>query len=435
MLFWICWSCSLANEARHPFFLVSSLSARSLSLSPSLSISLCVANLEQMRRLLAYEEPDFVVFGGDQISDYWGGAPYPKPLSWVTQKWSLALSPMFENGRRTPFATIMGNHDYGVEGTADTLLTFDAGHPGSLTRPSNDTSYVLELVDSVSSEAVMRFYMFNSGPVGMYQRHVDWYRSTSAGLKGNQKGKPAPALAFIHIPLVEFMYAYNAGTYRGHMGDRDGVCCQKTDHSLFQSFVEFDEVKVVSSGHDHGNNFVGQWQGIQLAYGLKTGDGGYDIESKRGARVFLISTGTNGSPRDVKGSLLYSQSNPIGNPGGRNKTLTVHSWLRFENGDIDFQDNPLLEPPRYQLEGCCIAPPKEIPWPLIIMTTITSLLVVAALALLVRAYVSYRRTISSARSASPRSIASSQELSINTTEMQELISTREADAENLHHED
>lgn len=380
-----------------------------------------------MRRLLKFEEPDLVVFGGDQISDYYGDAPYPKPLKWATEKWEMALSPMFENGRRTPFATIMGNHDYGVDATADILLGFDSGHSGSLSRPSNDTAYFLEVRDMEGSDAITRLYMFNSGPAGMYQRHEDWYRSTSTRLKRskNLESRPTPAIAFIHIPLKEFMYAYNAGAYRGTMGDRDGICCHKTDHKVFEAFVELDEVKVVVSGHDHGNNFVGEWQGIQLAYGLKTGDGGYPIDEKKGARVFQLSMSSSindSTQQEVMGSILYSET-----ISRENRTLTIHSWLRYENGDFDAQDTISLEPPTYALEGCCISPPKETPWAFIITTTITAVMVCLALALLVRSYFSYKRTSSTSTLLE----------FYNATEMEELvvIGAGGVSEEVLHHED
>ena len=381
-------------------------------------------NIAQIRQLLHHENPDFVVFGGDQISDYDSGAPKPKPLEWAMRRWTLALSPMFENRRRLiPYATILGNHDYGVQGSADDLLKFDAGHPGSLTKPSNDTGYVLEVVDSDGVRPLVRLYMFNSGPAGFQLRHVDWYRSTSNRFGSRRKGASpsssstsAPALAFIHIPMQEFLHAYNAGAFRGQMSDRDGICCQETQTDMFDVFVEHNEVKVISSGHDHGNNFVAEWQGIKLAYGLKTGYGGYGIGTQTGARMFLISsvdvdgdgvvgggqnTNMNGKNHNF-GTVMYSESVPSEKRDGRNRTTTIRSWLRFVDGSVDHQDTVIQERPALQLQECCVAPPKQVRWSFLITTTLAAIGTLLGLFLIAKAFLAFRRSAPSSSTAHMR---------------------------------
>lgn len=47
--------------------------------------------------------------------------------------------------------------------------------------------------------------------------------------------------------------------------------------------------KGVFSGHNHNNDFIGKYLGISLAYGRKTGYGGYGPKGlQRGARVIEL---------------------------------------------------------------------------------------------------------------------------------------------------
>ena len=46
----------------------------------------------------------------------------------------------------------------------------------------------------------------------------------------------------------------------------------------------------MTCGHDHNNDYYGQYKGINLAYGRKTGYGSYGpYKFLRGARVFEIT--------------------------------------------------------------------------------------------------------------------------------------------------
>jgi hypothetical protein len=49
-------------------------------------------------------------------------------------------------------------------------------------------------------------------------------------------------------------------------------------------------VEWVSCGHDHNNDYWGRYQGINLAYGRKSGFGGYGPDGfPPGARVFEVT--------------------------------------------------------------------------------------------------------------------------------------------------
>lgn len=350
--------------------------------------------------------PDLVIMGGDQISDYVGGAPRPKPKDWVLKYWKLSLDPLLHYNGRIPWATIMGNHDYGIQMTSDEILSFDASFNGSLTRASNDTGYVVDILEHTGDEVAARAWLFQSGWNGMRFRHVEWYRSKSIELnKGTSttvdgpgtttpENFPAPALAFVHIPIKELMDIYNEGVFRGSMTDRDGICCQTGEENLdfYDAIVSMGDIKVVSSGHDHGNDMMGELGGINIGYGLKSGKGGYEVPV-RGARIFVLSSTAPEDPilKTIPGAILFQRGNKTSftrskalsdslrnmsapdaeeTTGTRvtdekevlvtgSKAFVIHSYLSIANGGIDEQLEVNTSPPEFMVLRCCRGPPKE----------------------------------------------------------------------------
>ena len=69
-------------------------------------------------------------------------------------------------------------------------------------------------------------------------------------------------------------------------------------------------MEAVFCGHDHNNDFWGDYNGIKLFYGRKTGYGGYGPPwyMQRGARVIEFSVADN-------------------------ESVTMDSWIREENGN------------------------------------------------------------------------------------------------------
>ena len=357
-----------------------------------------------MKDLLAYEEPDFVVLGGDQISDYARTAPRPKPREWVKEQWKSVVAALVEREGRIPWASILGNHDYGTVGQPDEILVLDGSYHGSLSVPSNDTGYVIPIMDAKGESVATRLYMMHSGGMGFYPRHVNWYREKSQNLRqrdpksityarnvGNSlKMSPnVPALAFIHIPFVQMLDIYNSGNFRGVMRDRDGICCQVSNHTMFESFVEFNEIRAVSHGHDHDNSFVGHWEDIALTYGRKAGNGGYEINGERGARVFLIRQAPV-EDDDINGIPIVTETR-WDSATMTKMSYSIHTWIRLIDGILDEQSTLLAEPPIYKLTKCCDGPPKDIPYALIFAATGTALLVLISLSLLIHGYCRYKR--------------------------------------------
>lgn len=119
--------------------------------------------------------------------------------------------------------------------------------------------------------------------------------------------KPAPGLAYFHIPLPEYA-SFDSSNFTGQKlePDGDGISSASVNSGFFTTLVAAGDVKAVFTGHDHLNDFCGKLMGIQLCY---AGGFGYHAYGKAGwprrARVVVASLektdkGTWGDVNSIK---------------------------------------------------------------------------------------------------------------------------------------
>jgi len=95
-------------------------------------------------------------------------------------------------------------------------------------------------------------------------------------------------MAFIHIPLPEYLQMRNDFVTYGNQ--RDHVGCSSVNSGFFAALKQAGTVQWVTCGHDHSNDFEGEYDGIKLSYGRKSGYGSYGPKYlQRGARVFELN--------------------------------------------------------------------------------------------------------------------------------------------------
>jgi hypothetical protein len=179
-------------------------------------------------------------------------------------------------------------------------MKIETAHKMSLTKygPSDitgSTNYVLNVESSRSTTPSTNLYFFDSSDDNclkvkgwgcIYPDQVEWYRKTSIMLR-QKYGKVLPSLAFFHIPLPEHMNVL----HKGIKGNRtEDICCFSVNTGIYSAILEMGDIKFLTVGHDHNNDYVGDYNGIQLAYGRKTGYGGYGPPANwlRGARVIEL---------------------------------------------------------------------------------------------------------------------------------------------------
>lgn len=247
--------------------------------------------VQLMHNILEWEQPDLVVYTGDMV----GGPRCPDRTPLLRQ----ALEPVEK--RRIPWAAIFGNHDAEQDTTKEALLAVQLESPWCLTEPGPQEihglgNYILQIHDAKKEGPAAILYLFDTGDKAPPEiggeawiqfDQIQWYVQQSKHLE-SEYGAPIPALCFIHIPLPEYVPAWEAPGRIGHKGEK--VCCPDVNSGLLAAMVERGDVRAIFCGHDHSNNYCGKIHGIYLCYGHVTGcETRNPPEAMHGARVIRLN--------------------------------------------------------------------------------------------------------------------------------------------------
>jgi len=249
-------------------------------------------------QILDVEKPQLVVLTGDTLS---GAAKRQETVA-------LAGGPMAE--RKIPWAVVLGNHDdewpKDVEKPKDRrgLMELFVRQPYSVSKVGpaeifGASNYCLPVYGADGTRKKWALYMLDSNAytgkkeLGNYDwihsDQIAWYGQTSKALARERDGKPCPALAVFHIPLLEYEYALTdaQADVVGHR--HEGVACPRINSGLFAAMLERGDVKGTFVGHDHVSDYEAQYRGIRLIYGRATGFDTYGRDGfPRGGRVILL---------------------------------------------------------------------------------------------------------------------------------------------------
>ncbi|EJW91103.1 Icc family phosphohydrolase, partial [gut metagenome] len=142
--------------------------------------------------------------------------------------WKSVIA-IFE-GEKVPFSVVMGNHDGEMlpkSDIYDLLLqsSYFIGENG-VENIHGVGNHVVPVYSSDGKSRAALLYCFDSNDYptvkdyGTYDwihfDQVAWYREQSARFTKENGGKPLPALAFFHIPLLEYNDVMETGTVLGH---------------------------------------------------------------------------------------------------------------------------------------------------------------------------------------------------------------------------
>lgn len=275
-----------------------------------------------MEGLFDLEQADLAVLTGDMVSGY----AWDNSTGWYETQWKN-WTKAFINRNQT-YMYIQGNHDSQADFDRDSIADLDMEIEQSITEKGpkdiNGTSnYVKTVYDSTGTKKLFYLWAFDSmsdncqGVLGygcVYPNQIEWYRQKSAELIAEDDGKVIPGYAFFHIPLQEFLDMWNLNDVYGNA--YDPISCQSVDTGLYAEMRQIGNIEAIVVGHDHQNDYWGEYNGMKFYFGRKTGYGGYGPHYyQRGARVFEFSL--------------------------ENDTVKMDTWIRQEDGSI------LAKQPRY----------------------------------------------------------------------------------------
>lgn len=215
--------------------------------------------------------------------------------------------------RKIPYAAIFGNHD-----DEDTTLNRKAQVdlystlPYSLTEEGPNTiggvgNYIVEIEGHSSKHSALSLYFLDTHSYSPDEAHykgydwikakqIDWFKATANGLKEAHSKYTHRHLnmAFIHIPLPEYGNPANE-----RVGNWTEPITAPRYNSHFKDALVEQDVRVVSCGHDHVNDYCAlsrknetQDPQIWMCYAGGSGFGGYGGYNHyhRRLRVFEVDT-------------------------------------------------------------------------------------------------------------------------------------------------
>ncbi len=260
------------------------------------------------------EQPDLVVFVGDQLSDVY---PFANE-----EDYALAIATILKplEDRNIPFLMTLGNHDHDrasklAESEMVKLYTASPMCRATLNGPDPFTYNVL-VKSSDGTKDALNIYMMDSnnkaesgGYAGIFANQLEWYNAKSAELKEANGGIPMPSVNFQHVPVKEIYGLFkecDSNTENAIYSRRDGKwyvidetkaqgklgeapCSEDFDNitGQYQAWLANGDIIGAWFAHDHVNNFEGVTdEGIRMGYNGGTGFRSYGNGGERSVRVY-----------------------------------------------------------------------------------------------------------------------------------------------------
>lgn len=241
-----------------------------------------------IRRLIETEKPDLVAHTGDIIDG---------DTHTASQGMEDLYGVSFSAG--LPWAATIGNHDEQSDLTREQLMDYILTLPLGVSElnalgqgPTESFgNFYLEIFPDADapSPSFRTFHLdANTNNVSINADQVNWFSQKASELSAVHA---APAMAFFHIPLEEYMHA---GRHEKVSGIFHEPVSYNGQTGLFDAILEEGSVKATFVGHDHTNDWCANWKGVQLCYEGSPGYQGYSGCTfgnclKRTARVTEIS--------------------------------------------------------------------------------------------------------------------------------------------------
>ncbi len=280
-------------------------------------------SINAVAAMITAEKPDLVVVTGD--------IAYPVPFQAGTfnNKTSAKLFISLMEKLGVPWTVTFGNHD------TESYSYFSREKIGNLYADESLEhclfSMGTESVDGVGNHVIhvknshgvpvqelvmIDSHSYTDGDIfgifwkydNVHQNQVDWYEQKIKDAK--KLNLDVKSLLFMHIPLVEFRDAYdeyrtngekdteNTKYVSGIIGEKDPyVYCGMHEDNLFEKVLELGSTQAIFCGHDHLNNIVLNYKGVDFTYGYSVDYLAYVGISKKGDQrgCIVINVNPDGS--------------------------------------------------------------------------------------------------------------------------------------------
>lgn len=315
--------------------------------------------LEDLCAVLDAEEPDLVVFLGDQVEGKHPWVHLGDNEANVKRIIDQILAPVTE--RNIPFAVVFGNHDAQDAGVdKETQMAYYRTFPGCLAEDEGDSlpgcgTYHLLYYTADGSRPALNLYFVDSleyGPGGGYgcvtEEQAAWCRTVGESLSASNGGTPVPALVFQHIIVPEIYSVFTRvqdknedGAFAGKgigqgswytapagmEGLEEAPCPPESSNGQFAAWREAGDVIAAFFGHDHVNSFTACLDGIRLTACPGATWTSYNSGSQRGVRIIEIDQDHIAGGRYETYAVRFKDLCPSGFPASIRRYFgSSHMW-------------------------------------------------------------------------------------------------------------
>ncbi len=261
---------------------------------------------ELITKLVEDNQPDLITLSGDN--------------AWDTMAYLETIE--FLDSFGIPWAPVMGNHDgegcisefwvaYYLSKAENCLFQFgpkDMGYGNYIINitENDEIVHTLFMMDTHDDDVfVLEDGTEVEGYDHLWSNQLVWYEWAVNGIK-NIAGKTVESTVIMHIPAFEYIEAWEMVSiesdesemgvvnpeYADIAGGRcyEGSCPSPVNNGFFDLCKELGSTKTMLFGHDHKNDFIVNYEGIKLAYGVKSGFGSYWREDMIGATTININS-------------------------------------------------------------------------------------------------------------------------------------------------
>lgn len=264
--------------------------------------------MDYIRLFLDVEEPDLVIFGGDNSTD--------DTVEEHAAIIDILLSAVIE--RKIPWCHVYGNHDREGTATGDELQQLYIKHDYCLSSDveeldgtgtyyvpvygygSDELKYVVWCLDSHDYDQNGSYYDC------VHADQIEWYKKTSEELEKNC-GEKVNGMMFCHMPVIELrkciedMKGTNFhGTAMESKTPYNSICCSELNYGHFDAIKERGDVQLMLFGHDHKNNFTATLDGITMGY-VGSLSGACGLCCIKGTRIVVINENDTSHPETYFG--------------------------------------------------------------------------------------------------------------------------------------
>lgn len=267
------------------------------------------ASEELITKMIEEKKPDLITLSGDNA---WDTAAYLRLIE-------------FLDGFDIPWAPIMGNHDgegcisefwvaYNLTQAENCLFQFgpkDMGY-GNYIINITENGEIVHTLFMMDTHSDAEFLLPDGSTVEGYDhlwlKQLKWYKWAVNGIK-DIAGKTVESTAIMHIPVFEYIEAwdmvsmeaegYECGILNPEYADiasgrcGEPSCPAPVNNGFYDLCQELGSTKTIIVGHDHYNDYHVNYNGIKLAYAVKSGFGSYWDDTMIGGTTITINAEGN----------------------------------------------------------------------------------------------------------------------------------------------